>query len=835
MGGDYDSDAGDSTLVMSTKEEVPAFREGRHPHPSTTSKITDKENNGIPFPSTTTNTTTVVNAAMMVKPLDKAEFGRGDSASSTEGSTIAASSESLPHHNKVGQHDSHTDFSSSTTSTSLIRCTEHASDGDWLKQLQYRLYSREDEEAILLRTYQNSRRLSSHHRTKNATGGELCLISGAAGLGKTRLARSLEDAVHEDGGYFVSAKFDQVKGARPIRIFADAFTEFTHAVLAQGPEVVEATRQNIVEALGDEMAVLLSGIPVLERIVGPPANGRTVQMNCQMAKRFVFALQDLVSAVCTMETPMVLLFDDLQWADSCSLKLLKAFICYNQNKHLFIMGTCDDSGGPCSPISGMLRELENESSRQIYNIEVSQKPCSTTWKIITEALPMPKDRHDVLAKLVCGQTQGNPLYIMEFLRWLSDEELLQYDAAEGTWILHDSDERLALNTFCLGSFLVHNLQQLPDDVKEVIKVAACLGNEIDEALLKAVLCSEVVTEQLHEATSHGVFVFDDEKGYSFRHDGLQNAALRLMTDKEKDALHLRLGRDLLGALSESARQKHLFLILGQLKHGMRLMKDKHEKESVALLCLTAGQTSARASSFSAAAGYFEFGIEMIGSSWDEDYSLKLALYNAAAEMHLTVSNYERVHELLQEVFDNVTKLKHKIQAYTTLIYAYGVTDQQHLAVDTGVKVLEELGEAFPRRNCMAMLRGEMRRVKGLLRGKSNASILRMEIIRNEDKIAALQLLNIMFLNAMLVKPKFAPFIQLKSVQITLEYGLSAMSSSAFASYGMLCAAAGQYEEAFRYGQLSLDLLQKFKAKEYAPRVFASVYGKLASSIIRIFS
>ena len=100
---------------------------------------------------------------------------------------------------------------------------------------------------------------------------------------------------------------------------------------------------------------------------------------------------------------------------------------------------------------------------------------------------------------------------------------------------------------------------------------------------------------------------------------------------------------------------------------------------VALLALQAGQASARASSFGAAAGYFTFGIEMTEDAWQGDYSLKLALYNAAAEMELTVSNYERVHELLQVVFDNVPKLKHKLQAYNTQIYAYGVTDQQHRA------------------------------------------------------------------------------------------------------------------------------------------------------------
>jgi hypothetical protein len=57
----------------------------------------------------------------------------------------------------------------------------------------------------------------------------------------------------------------------------------------------------------------------------------------------------------------------------------------------------------------------------------------------------------------------------------------------------------------------------------------------------------------------------------------------------------------------------------------------------------------------------------------------------------------------------------------------------------------------------------------------------MENIKDEGKLAALQILNMMFMNAIIVRPKFAPFIQLKSVEITMKYGLSALASFAFAS------------------------------------------------------
>jgi len=796
------TDKHDDSMEVRHDEESPLFREAQH----------DRQRR--------------LESAMVMKASDALSRGESGSSTGSTGSTAATSDE------LTSQSSTSNIYGKQNV---ICRVKEDARDGDWLQQLQYRLYSREEEEAMLLRTYRASRRPSTIHRSHhnhrrsnsntNATYGALCLISGAAGLGKSRLARTLEIPVKEDGGYFISAKFDQAQGVKPTRIFADAFEEFTHAVLAQGPETVATVQREIRNSLGDELPVLLAGLPMLEKIMGP-ASGQPLQFSCQMATRFIFALQGLIDAVCTQESPMVIMFDDMMWADQCSLRLLKSFLSSNQNPHLFLLATCDDSVGPCSHVSKMLRDLEDEGNLEILNIEVKQKPCEETSNIITAVMPMEKDRHDVLARFVCDQTGGNPLYIMEFLTWLSDEGLLQYNAAKGEWNLHENDVRLSIDTCKFGDFLVGQLEKLPPDVCEIIKVAACFGSSVNEDLMNAVFTADLVTERLHDATSMGFLVFDDDLGYSFRHDGLQKAALSLIPTEEKEVLHLELGRKLFQNLTEEKRNRYQHLILGQLRLGKALIKDPTERVGVAMLCLQAGQSSAKTSAFGAAAGYMEFGIDLLDASWEGDYSLKLTLYNAAAEMRLTTSEFEQVHALLQPVFDNVPVLKHKLQAYNTLIYLYGVQDQRHLALDTGIKILSELGETFPTENCRASLCSEVRKVYSLLRGKSNAQIMRMEAIKQEDKLAALQLLNIMFVNALLVRPGFAPFIQLKSVEITMRYGLSALASNAFASYGMLCSSLEKFDDAQRYGELALDLLKKFRSKEYVSRVFAAVYGSI---------
>ena len=86
----------------------------------------------------------------------------------------------------------------------------------------------------------------------------------------------------------------------------------------------------------------------------------------------------------------------------------------------------------------------------------------------------------------------------------------------------------------------------------------------------------------------------------------------------------------------------------------------------------------------------------------------------------------------------------------------------------------------------------------------------------------------MFLRALLIRPKMAPFIAFKTMTLTLKHGLSTIAPVAFSSYGMVCAGGGDTDDAFRFGELGLELLERFEVIEYLPRVHAAFYGCIHS-------
>lgn len=556
--------------------------------------------------------------------------------------------------------------------------TEMHTAGDWLECLQHKIYCREEEEAILLRTYLMRKNPAN---TNKSTSGEFCLISGSSGLGKSRLARTLKEAVEDDDGYFISTKFDRVRQAKPTRIFADAFSEFTQFVIDKGEDVINCMKTCIREALGDELGILTSAIPDIKRIVGDPLV-EPVQVTYQLSERFVFALHDLIGAVCTPMSPVVIFFDDLQYSHPNSLRLLRLFISCNQNKSLFIIGSCDtDNLGPGSSFSGMIHDLESTHRTPVFRIEVSQKPVHVIRDIIVETLPMAKGRENELAEVVLRQTHGVCLYVLEFLRWLFDQSLLEFDSAQSTWRLVATEHPLVNDSLVyLSDFWIEKLKHLAIDVREMLTCAACFGNNIDERILSIVLPKDDLWDRLHVATRKHVLVYEHGRGYSFRHEGLQMAALALIPANDEAHFHLTLGRKLLDSVPEEERGRYIYMVVGQMRLGRQLIVDPAEKYSLSSLCLSAGKSAACGSTFGSAAEYLDFGLELLEEgSWDMNFQLTYELHITAARVHMTLSNYGRVQSLIQAVLDNACDLHYKAPAQVMLIYMEGVTDKQHSA------------------------------------------------------------------------------------------------------------------------------------------------------------
>ena len=153
-------------------------------------------------------------------------------------------------------------------------------------------------------------------------------------------------------------------------------------------------------------------------------------------------------------------------------------------------------------------------------------------------------------------------------------------------------------------------------------------------------------------------------------------------------------------------------------------------------------------------------------------------------------DFDSAFKLVHEIFSNAKGFKDTIAAQATNIYVLGGSDRKEDAIKCGLKVLGCLGVTLPAKVKLRDIAKGIRRTQKLLKGRSTDSLLRLPVLQDADTIAAMHMLNLLFVYAFLSKMELAPFIGFKMVEITVEQGLCAVSCVGFALYAMVLSSMG---------------------------------------------
>lgn len=711
------------------------------------------------------------------------------------------------------------------------------------------LFDRSTEKSQLSQAYKHLSRLNSAIVQKT----NFVLVSGEAGCGKTTVACSLKETVMKDGGYFCTGKFEptmnnMMMGTEPYAAFVAAFTDFTNQVMARGQ--AKEIKAAIHMAVKTETSMLTNMIPALEEIIGscphrhqnqqqPQQAGSKLPPSRDSAMRFSFVFRLFLGAIATPERPLVLFLDDLHHADQCSLQLLSTLVSdVNTNDVMFLCSTSSDKLGDPStnPVCLMLRQLEENHQLHINNIAISNLCIQAISQIVADLLDISTEKSEWLAAGILMKTSGNALFVVEYIRKLHSEGLLYFDKEIAEWTWDEEDVRRALNHTCVKTLLLSRrsdeMNDVPQQLQELLKVASCLGSRLDENILSRAMSAPVAT-YLKMGLQRNLLVIEKKKGnneyYAFVNSHVQEAFYGLVEEEKRPEYHLAIGRRLLRNFSSEELDKHVFVVLNQLRRGSSLITSQKEKFAMANLCLSAGKKAVKASSFRPAAAYFSFGIGLLcRDCWKDEYEMSLDLHSSNAEVLYVLPDFERMDVMIQEVFSNSRNFNDQLRAWYVRVLSLGAQDRAVDAIKDGLHVLSELEETFPNNPTLGLrLFVEYRSIKKQLGSMTGDMIMRLPNMGDPKKLAAMQMLNLIFLNAYLAHTNLYPFIALRMVKLSLRYGLCEVSSFGFAMFGLLVSGiSGSIDLGCRYGDLSLRILEKFQAKEWLPRVYTIAHGCL---------
>ncbi|HUM46183.1 MAG TPA: AAA family ATPase [Chitinophagales bacterium] len=399
-------------------------------------------------------------------------------------------------------------------------------------QIPQKLYGREKEIGLLLDAF-----------ARCAEGNlELVLVAGYSGTGKSALVREVHKPITHKRGYFIEGKFDQFQRSVPYYALLQAFSEFVSILLTEKEETLAKLKTEIREAVGAEGKVLTEVIPNLEFIIGKqpevPAIGGTEAQN-----RFNYVFRKFVEVIATHEHPLVLFIDDLQWADSASISLLNVLITDQHNGHFLCIGAYRNNEVNASHPFIIAKEEMEEKGAHISTIHIGNLSKENVNDLVAESVNAGKESARELTELVYEKTQGNAFFVNQFLKSLYQEKLLTFNFEAHSWewdVKRVKEQNITDNVVEL---MAGKVLRLPEATQQAMKFAACIGSSFDINTLSVIhqKDTEATKKDLFEGLREGLLVPAGER-FRFSHDRIQQAVYSLIPDREKNAVHLSIGK-----------------------------------------------------------------------------------------------------------------------------------------------------------------------------------------------------------------------------------------------------------------------------------------------------
>jgi DNA-binding CsgD family transcriptional regulator len=378
------------------------------------------------------------------------------------------------------------------------------------------------------RREEQSRLADFLQRIRTGKGGA-CFLEGPAGVGKSRIVQAAL-ASSAQGLEVARGQAFTLEQDTPYGIFADALGPLVRGISADRLQVM--TR-----GWSEELAVLLPGL--LPSPEGP-SSLRSLTSD-EAVHRLRWILGDLLREMAE-EAPLLLVLEDLQWADESSLDLLH-FLGRSvaEETNLGILGVVrtDPQEGALARVQEIKRSLIRLGVAE--SIPVSPLSLADTRDLLERTFHLAGPSRDAAAADLHGWTAGNPFYMYEILRGCSERGILRREG--DVWVGWSS--LILTLPEDLEQLLRDRVADLSGEARLALELGAAFGLEVAHRALEATWVSDdgdlvQAVEELEGAGLLREAQLETGPGYQFPHALLHQAVYGGLSTPRRQQLHTRI-------------------------------------------------------------------------------------------------------------------------------------------------------------------------------------------------------------------------------------------------------------------------------------------------------
>ncbi len=458
----------------------------------------------------------------------------------------------------------------------------------------------------------------------NTGEARVLLIGGEPGIGKSRLAREIIASTKSSGAEILTGQCYAEDSA-------------PYAPIAQIIRNTLANRE-ILQFSNPTLTNLLTLTPDLSsRYSGIPSNQ---PLDPQSAQRLLFesVTSFMDSLAQKNQTPLLLFIEDIHWADTGTLFLLRhiARRANIQKLELLMLLTYRDAASDLDEARGLrdvLLDLNRENLAD--HIRLSRLNREYTNNMLAMMLGMEGDISTDFSEVIFGETEGNPFFVEEICKALIEAGDLYY--AGGHWRRAEM-ESIKLPQTVRGAIL-SRVEKLPPDVQETLRVAAILGREFDFETLKS--AGELDDASLYIALERAERTQliqkveqDNNLTYAFAHALIPFALRESIGGLRRQRMHARVAE----ALERQQPDDVEALAYHFIAAGIHAKSLDYSRQSA--------MRAEKMYAYSSAIRRLETALEMLDAR--EDVHLHMALLEDLADLHFKINEGVRAIPIFLE-------------------------------------------------------------------------------------------------------------------------------------------------------------------------------------------
>jgi len=361
-----------------------------------------------------------------------------------------------------------------------------------------------------------------------AGSGQVVMVAGPPGVGKTRIAVEFALRAEAEGVSVLTGACYDRDDAVPFIPFVEMF----ESALAQAKDPQAFRRM-----LGGEASELARLMPQLRRLF--PDIPPSMDLPPEQTRRMLFAASAQFLARLAGDRPLLLIADDLHWADEGTLSLVEHLARSFAKVPIMIVGTYRDNqvdrGGPLAKLLDELTRIHLLSEITLSGL--SQDAVGAMLSGLSR-----REAPAELTKVIFGGTEGNPFFVEELFRDLVEHGKIFAENGDFRRDLTTKDLRVPPN---LQLVIGRRLGRLSAPTRETLEAAAVVGLSFPFDLLQSSLGidSEQLLDHLEEGEGAGLLsssLQGSEARFHFSHELIRQTALAGISTARRQRLHLKV-------------------------------------------------------------------------------------------------------------------------------------------------------------------------------------------------------------------------------------------------------------------------------------------------------